>query len=97
MFVQIWIGADDKLPRMVRAVYRNDPAQLRHQVEFSDWQLDARRRGGRLRVVERRQRDAHPVRPPGPELPPGLKPPAKGRPPSKSKAAKTTVRRDSAS
>jgi hypothetical protein len=39
-FVQLWIGADDKLPRMTRAVYLNDPAQLRHQVEFFDWQLD---------------------------------------------------------
>ena len=39
-FVQLWIGADDKLPRMARAVYVNDPAQLRHQVEFSNWQLD---------------------------------------------------------
>ncbi len=39
-FVQVWIGADDKLPRMARAVYRNDPAQLRHLVEFSKWQLD---------------------------------------------------------
>jgi hypothetical protein len=39
-FVQLWIGADDKLPRMARAVYTGDPAQLRHQVEFSDWQLD---------------------------------------------------------
>jgi len=39
-FVQVWIGTDDKLPRMARAVYCNDPAQLRHQVEFSNWQLD---------------------------------------------------------
>jgi len=39
-FIQLWIGADDKLPRMARAVYLNDPAQLRHQVVFSGWQLD---------------------------------------------------------
>jgi hypothetical protein len=39
-FVQLWIGADDKLPRMARAVYLNDPSGLRHQVEFSNWQLD---------------------------------------------------------
>jgi len=39
-FVQIWIGAKDKLPRMARAVYWNDPAQLRNQVEFTDWRLD---------------------------------------------------------
>jgi hypothetical protein len=40
VFAQVWIGADDKLPRMVRAVYLDDPARLRHQVEFSNWKLD---------------------------------------------------------
>ena len=40
VFVQVWIGADDKLPRRARAIYRNDPAQLRHQVELSNWRLD---------------------------------------------------------
>ena len=39
VFVQVWIGVDDKLPRMARAVFRNDPQRLRHQVEFSDWKL----------------------------------------------------------
>jgi hypothetical protein len=39
-FVQVWIGAEDKLPRMARAIYANDPAQLRHIAVFSDWQLD---------------------------------------------------------
>ena len=24
----------------MRAVYHNDPAQLRHQLDFSNWQLD---------------------------------------------------------
>ena len=40
VFVQAWIGADDKLPRMLRAVYRTDPARLRHQLELSNWQLN---------------------------------------------------------
>ena len=39
VFVQIWIGAEDKLPRMARAVFANDPLRLRHQVEFSNWKL----------------------------------------------------------
>lgn len=39
-FVQIWIGAEDLLPRRARAVYRNDPAQLRHQLDILDWQID---------------------------------------------------------
>jgi hypothetical protein len=39
VFMQIWIGADDKLPRMIRAVFRQDPLRLRHQLELSNWQL----------------------------------------------------------
>jgi hypothetical protein len=40
VFVQVWIGAEDKLPRMARAVYFDDPLQLRHQVELSNWRID---------------------------------------------------------
>jgi hypothetical protein len=40
VFVQIWIGAEDKLPRRIYAIYLNDPERLRHVLELSDWQLD---------------------------------------------------------
>jgi hypothetical protein len=40
VFSQIWIGAEDKLPRRMYAVYLNDPARLRHVLEISHWQLD---------------------------------------------------------
>ena len=40
VFLQIWIGADDKLPRRLRAIFANDPAQLRHEMELSDWRID---------------------------------------------------------
>jgi hypothetical protein len=40
VFMQIWIGADDKLPRRVRAMFRADPLGLRHELELSNWQLD---------------------------------------------------------
>ena len=40
VFMQIWIGADDKLPRRIRAVYRDDPLALRHEMDLSNWQLD---------------------------------------------------------
>jgi hypothetical protein len=40
VFIQLWIGSDDKLPRMVRAMFLDDPENLRSQVEFSNWQLD---------------------------------------------------------
>ena len=39
-FVQAWIGAQDKLPRRLYAVYLNDRARLRHVVALSDWKLD---------------------------------------------------------
>jgi hypothetical protein len=39
VFAQIWIGAEDKLPRRMYAVYFNDRARLRHVVEFSNWEL----------------------------------------------------------
>jgi hypothetical protein len=40
VFIQIWIGKDDRLPRMARAMYLDDPLQLRHSVQFSNWQLN---------------------------------------------------------
>jgi hypothetical protein len=41
VFVQLWIGAEDKLPRRMRAVYLTDSARLRHEVDFSNWKLDS--------------------------------------------------------
>jgi len=40
VFVEIWIGAEDRLPRMLRAIYVDDPLRLRHQLELSNWQID---------------------------------------------------------
>ena len=40
LFGQMWIGADDKLPRAYRVTYLGDPARLRQSVTFSKWQLD---------------------------------------------------------
>jgi hypothetical protein len=40
VFIQVWIGTDDKLPHMVRAIFLDDPESLRSQVEFSNWQID---------------------------------------------------------
>jgi len=39
VFLQIWLGVDDKLPRRVRALYRADPLALHHQIDISDWRL----------------------------------------------------------
>jgi hypothetical protein len=40
VFVQMWVGADDKLPRLIRAIYLDDPNHLRHELAFTDWKLD---------------------------------------------------------
>jgi len=40
VFIQIWIGTEDKLPRRVRAVYAGDPLWLRHELDLSDWKVD---------------------------------------------------------
>lgn len=40
VFLQIWIGTEDKLPRRLRAFYAADPLQLRHEMELSNWKID---------------------------------------------------------
>jgi hypothetical protein len=40
VFVQMWVGAEDKLPRMMHAVFLNDPEELRHNLVLSDWKID---------------------------------------------------------
>ena len=37
---EIWIGINDGLPRMIRAIYPKDPAKSRYEIEFSNWRLD---------------------------------------------------------
>ena len=36
---ELWIGAEDHLPRMVRVSYPREPAYARYQTEYSNWQL----------------------------------------------------------
>lgn len=40
MFMQLWVGSTDHLPRRMRVVYRGDPLRLRHEVTLSNWKLD---------------------------------------------------------
>ncbi len=37
---ELWIGADDHLPRMVRVVYTNEPAHAHYQTEYMDWRMN---------------------------------------------------------
>jgi hypothetical protein len=74
VFLQIWIGIDDKLPRRIRAVYAADPLQLRNELELSNWQLDAALAteafGSQKALAAPRIAFANPV----PKAPPGVKP-----------------------
>ena len=79
VFVQIWIGAEDKLPRMLRAVYRNDPSQLRHQLEISHWQLDVTVPADAFASSSATSATRIPFTRPDLKLPPGVKRPAKGK------------------
>jgi len=84
VFVQIWIGAEDKLPRMLRAVYARDPSRLRHQVEFSNWRLDGQVPGDSF--ASPRAAAASRIEFKRPDPPPGATPkPAPAGKPSKTK------------
>ena len=37
---EVWIGADDHLPRLVRATYANEPAHAHYETQFSNWRLN---------------------------------------------------------
>jgi len=40
LFVQVWVGAEDRLPRKMRAVYAADRLKLRHEMTLENWTLD---------------------------------------------------------
>ncbi len=40
IFAEMWVGAEDKLPRIIHAIYLDDPDHLRHNLIFSNWKLD---------------------------------------------------------
>src|SRR5262245_6767624 len=87
VFVQMWVGAEDKLPRMLRAVFRADPARMRHQMELSNWQLDLPVSADAFASAKASSAARIKFARPDPQLPPGLKPPIQGRPPMKGTAA----------
>ncbi len=81
LFAQIWIGAEDKLPRMIRAVYRTDPARLRHQVELSNWQIDAPVPADAFASAKAAKANPMPFAHPNPKPAPAGKPLKAGKPP----------------
>jgi hypothetical protein len=40
VFIQAWIGVEDRLPRRFRAIYLMDGGNLRHEMDISEWRVD---------------------------------------------------------
>ena len=87
VFLQIWIGVDDKLPRRVRAIYAADPQQLRNELDLSNWQLDVAIAPDAFVSPKAQAAQRMAFANPAPALPPGIKPLVKMSP-SKAVAAK---------
>jgi hypothetical protein len=85
VFVQIWIGNEDKLPRRVRAIYLDDPSRLRHDLELSGWQLDSAIADDTFKPSTANAKPVEFARP-DPQLPPG----ALAAPPNKRRTKDTS-------
>jgi hypothetical protein len=84
--MEIWIGAEDKLPRAIHAIYTDDPDQLRHNLILSDWKLDASVSDDSSKASSAKHMEfAHP----NPEPAPGAKPTTRTPPAKTPKSTKT--------
>jgi len=80
VFLQIWIGVDDKLPRRLRAIFRTDPLELRHEMELSNWQIDGPIAQDTFASPKAQAAKRIAFASPVTGLPPGVKPTAKAKP-----------------
>ncbi|KJK23031.1 periplasmic-like protein [Burkholderiaceae bacterium 16] len=80
VFVQAWIGTQDKLPRRIYAVYLNDRTRLRHVLELSNWELDAAVPASAFVSASAASAARIAFEPPDAKGGPGMKPPPKSRP-----------------
>ena len=83
VFIEAWIGAEDKLPRLLHATYLDDPERLRHTLVISDWQLDPALPADTFTSAKAAGANPMPFAHPHPEAPPGAEPTANGKPPKK--------------
>lgn len=74
VFLQVWIGVDDKLPRRIRATYSADPLRLRHDLELSNWQLDGPVAADAFTTLKAAGAGRMAFATPAIKLPPGMKP-----------------------
>jgi len=80
VFIQAWIGTEDKLPRLLHAVYLDDPERLRHTLLLSDWQLDPAVPADTFTSAKAASANPMPFAHPHPEASPGAEPTANGKP-----------------
>jgi hypothetical protein len=73
VFIEAWIGAEDKLPRLLHATYLDDPERLRHTLVLSDWQLDAAVPPDTFTSAKAASANPMPFAHPHPESPPEAK------------------------
>lgn len=71
---ELWIGAEDHLPRMVRVSYPHEPAHARYQTEYSDWHLTEAAELGAFTSEKAAKAPRIPFNPPGASTPAPAKP-----------------------
>ena len=79
VFIQAWIGSEDKLPRLLHAVYLEDPERLRHTLILSDWHLDAAVPPDTFTSAKAASANPMPFAHPHPESSPEASPPGKSK------------------
>lgn len=70
---ELWIGASDHLPRLIRVVYPHEPAHALYQTEYSDWHLTDGVDPGAFSSDKAAKAKPIPFEPPGPGEPPAKK------------------------
>lgn len=65
---QIWIGAEDRLPRRIEAQFFQEGGYFRHTVELSDWRLDPPIQEGAFAPADPAGTKRIPFAPPGAPL-----------------------------
>jgi hypothetical protein len=66
---ELWIGADDHLPRLIRVVYPHEPAHALYQTEYSNWHLTDAAESGAFTSDKAKHGTRIPFHPPGTPLP----------------------------
>ncbi len=62
---ELWIGAEDHLPRMLRARYVNEPARANYETAFSDWKINPKFAAGTFESQKAKTANKIEFEPPG--------------------------------